>query len=93
MLVNDYTPSEAMIYWYLRWVTYKTKGIWDVRPSIWLMVKTLHLSRPTILRWIEKLEQRRLIDVDRWYKIKNTYYIVDMRMYPACCDRDDSDWD
>lgn len=93
MLANGYTPSEAMIYWYLRLVNYKVGWNWDVRPSIWLMVKTLHLSRRTIINWIQVLEQSWLINVERWYKIKNYYYIVDMHQFPACSSRDDSDWD
>jgi hypothetical protein len=93
MLQDWYTQSAAIVYGYLRWITYKTWWNWSVRPSIWLMVKTLHISRSSIIRWIQELEDNMLIWVDRWYKIKNTYYVEDMRKYPACCDFDDSDWD
>ena len=82
MLKDGYTPTEAMIYGYLRWISWKTREM-EFSPSIWLMKKTLHLSRSSIIRGIQRLEVTWLIDVARIYREKNTYYIVDMNKYPA----------
>lgn len=89
MLKDGYTPAEAMIYGYLWWVSRKTREN-EFNPSIWLMKKSLNLSRRTIIRWIQKLEETWLIDVARVYKEKNTYYITDMNKYPAITSFDEA---
>ena len=84
MLRDGYTLTEAMIYGYLWWTTWKTEIQEEITPSIWLIKKTLNLSKRTIIRWIDKLEKEWLIEVYRFYKEKNTYFVIDMYNYPAC---------
>lgn len=89
MLKDGYTITAAMIYGYLWWITWKTQIKREVSPSLWLMQKTLNIGRATIVRWINELEKSGLIEVSRRYKEKNTYLIIDMDNYPACCNYDE----
>lgn len=84
MLKDGYTPTEAMVYGYLWWITHKTKIHEEISPSIWLMKKTLNISRSSVLRAISKLEEAWLIEVARVYREKNTYYVIDLEKYPPC---------
>jgi DNA-binding MarR family transcriptional regulator len=83
MLEDWFKPTEAMVYGYLWWCSWKSKR-WELEPSISLMSKTLWLCNRTIIRAIQKLEKRELIEVSRSYQEKNVYVLVDMSKYPPC---------
>lgn len=90
MLKDGYTPTEAMVYGYLWWVTWKTAIQQEISPSFWLMQKALNIGRASISRWINKLEERWLISVARGYKERNTYFVMDMNMYPPITNFDEN---
>lgn len=92
-MLDKYTHSACAVYGYLWWNTWKSWWNGMVRPSIWLMQKTLHMGYNSIVRGIRELEKWKLIEVDRYFNRKNEYYIVDMHNYPACANWDDTDWD
>lgn len=84
MLRDGYTPTEAMVYGYLWWHIWKSKAATCVYPSIWLMKKTLNISRISIIRAVDKLEKKWLIEVTRRYKQNNGYYVTDFDKYIPC---------
>ena len=84
MLRDGYTPTEAMVYGYLWWISWRNRKqwLWDIiTPSIWLMKKTLCISGRSIIRAINKLEKTWLILVTRGYKTNNEYTVMDTYKY------------
>ena len=79
MIRDGFTWIDGAVYGYL-WCT-ANKNNRKVSPSIWLMKKTLCISKRAIIYSIEKLEKAGLIEVDRWYKRNNTYTIIDQYRY------------
>lgn len=45
-------------------------------------MRTLYLSRPSVINSIKELEEWGLITVDRHYHDESEYYIVNMCNYP-----------
>lgn len=83
MLKDGYSPAAAMVYGYLWWNTWEAKVIWDIKPSLWLMVKTLNIGRASVSRWIHELEKWWLVEVFREKNKKNIYFVCDLDKYPA----------